>query len=239
VWLLTFVRRAFCADAARNVVPTEWLAGELQLPRVQAIFHGMPFPRPASVPLRSDGPLHFLFVGRLVSAKGVELLLRAAEQLKEKGIAFRIHLVGDGPERAALEALAIQHGVSNNVIFHGSLPDAALDLVWEQCSVLIAPSLGGEVFGLVVADAMFRGRPIIIPADGALAEVAGEAGLSFSAGDVAGLTKCMQRFLDQPQLAAKLGRIAQERARRIFAEDTMVRRHALLYAEIAFAPRVS
>jgi glycogen(starch) synthase len=239
MWLLTFVRRAFCARAARNIVPTEWLGGELRLPRIVAIPHGS-----ASPPARLTSgipakPVTFHFTGRLVSVKGVQLVMRAAERLAKMGFDFRVTIAGDGPERPALESLAHDLGIAHLVVFHGELRGEVLERVWMESTVVVAPSLTGDTFGLVVSEAMLRGRPVIVPAGGALAEVAGGAGAIFPVGDIAGLAECMRRFLDQPELAAQMGRIAQERSRRDFAEDTMVRKHARLYAEIATPPRVS
>jgi glycosyltransferase involved in cell wall biosynthesis len=238
MWLLTFVRRAFCARAARNIVPTEWLGGELRLPQFVAIPHGLVSPPSAFAAAIPAKPVNFLFVGRLVSVKGIQVLIRAAERLAKMGFAFRITLAGGGPERPALESLARDLEIAHLVIFSGELRGEALERAWMESTVVVAPSLTGDVFGLVVAEAMLRGRPVIVPAGGALAEVARNAGLSFSVGDVAGLADCMRRFLDQPELAAQMGQIALGRARRDFAEDTMVRRHAALYVEIEPSPQI-
>jgi len=239
MWLLTFVRRAFCASTTRNIVPTQWLGGELRLPRTAPVSHGL-VPPPAGftagVPAK---PVNFFFAGRLVSVKGAQLLLQATERLAKMGFDFRINLAGDGPERPTLESMARDLGIAPLVIFHGELRGEALERAWMESTVVVAPSITGDVFGLVVAEAMLRGRPVIVPAGGALAEVAGPAALTFPVGDVAGVAECMRRFLDQPELAAQLGPIARERARQIFTDDIMVRRHALVYTEIAPSTRVS
>lgn len=235
MWLLTFVRRAFCTRVACNIVPTDWLGAEVCLPRTKTIPHGLLSPVPA--PPTAVCPTTFLFVGRLVSTKGIQILLQAVRRLRDTVASFRVNLVGDGPERAALEETARGLGITDHVFFSGSLSDRAFRDAWAASTVLVVPSVGGEVFGLVVAEAMLHSRPAIVPAGGALAEVAGPAGLTFPAGDVAGLADCMRRFLDQPELAELLGRIARERAHRIFAEDIMVKQHAFLYVEIASAPQ--
>ncbi len=233
MWMLTFLRRACCMRVSANVVPTNWLRGELHLPRVQTISHGMPAPRVTNTARPGNDSGHFLFVGRLVSAKGVETLLRAAGQLKRTGTTFRLHLVGDGPERAALEALAVQSGISGDVAFYGSLPNEALERVWQQSTALVAPSLGGEVFGLVVAEAMLRGLPVIVTAGGALAEVAGGAALTFPVGDASRLAECMGHLVRNPDMAAQMGATGRARARQLFTEQPMLRAHILLYSRIA------
>src|SRR5207245_7203367 len=78
LWLLTFARRLFCARAAANITPTQWLGGLLHLPRVIAIPHGIDAGQAISHPvLQSHAPV-IAFMGRLVTTKGVPLLFRVA-----------------------------------------------------------------------------------------------------------------------------------------------------------------
>jgi glycosyltransferase involved in cell wall biosynthesis len=241
LWLLAFLRRGLSKCASANIVPTNYLGGMLGLPRTREIPHGLPRapnrmsfqPFPGS--RNGDGVPTFLFVGRLVTAKGAELLLGAAARLRTMGLVFRVHFVGDGPERAALEARARAAGLGPCAIFSGAINDAELERAWEDSIALVAPSLAGEVFGLVVADAMLRSKPVIVPAGGALAEVAGGAAFTFPIGDDAGLADCMKQCIEQPADVPLRGTNGRRRAELLFGETAMVREHLRLYAELAKA----
>jgi glycosyltransferase involved in cell wall biosynthesis len=178
-------------------------------------------------------PAEFLFVGRLVSSKGAELLLRAAGRLRERDLDFRIIFAGDGPERAALQVLARDFHLDSRVVFSGSLSDEDLNQALWKCDVLVAPSLAGEVFGLVVAQAMMRGKPVIVPVPSALAEVAGDAAFTFPIADDAALAGCIRRCIENPGEAAARGLSGRARSLAEYAAETMVAEHLTLYRQLA------
>jgi glycosyltransferase involved in cell wall biosynthesis len=102
------------------------------------------------------------FLGRLVTTKGIHLLLEAARLLREQKYAFNPHIIGDGPERARLEQFARDTQIASHERFFGHLDGAELEIELAQASALVVPSLGGEVFGLALAKNMFRVLPHII-----------------------------------------------------------------------------
>ena len=229
LWLLTFVRRHLCRQVDANIVPTAWLGTVLELPRQVKIHHAVSLPEdvrpePAASPVPT-----FAFVGRLVTTKGVPVLLGAASLLKERGRNFRLVIVGDGPERARLEANVRGLGLESFVHFCGALPESEREDALAGVTAVVLPSLGGEVFGLAAAESMLQGRAIVISNLGSLAEVVGEAGLMFSAGSAEELAACLERFWEEPALAEQLGSTARERATRFFGEQRMLEDHARLY----------
>ncbi len=230
LWLLTFVRRFLCAHIAANVTPTEWLGGLLHLPQSTTIPHGLevieavPRPEPPRLP-----PI-LAFQGRLVTTKGVRLLFEAARILHQQGQAFELLIIGDGPERAALEQIAREAQLDAQVRFAGRLDGAQLHAALRQSSVVVVPSLGGEVFGLVVAENMLRGLPVVASDLGAFVEVLGDAGLTFRTGDPAALAAALSRLLDDPSFAATLGQRGSRRAETVYALDCMIESHASLYS---------
>jgi len=231
LWLLTFVRRFVCARVSRNITPTAWLGGLVQLPRVAVIPHGLEFvgaPRPKAKTVLS-GPPVIAFQGRLVSTKGVAILLKAARTLLAQSRTFELLIIGDGPERAALEQASQIAPLTGRVRFAGKLTETRLDAALAEASVVVVPSLGGEVFGLVVAENMARGLAVITSDLGAFVEVVGEGGLTFRTGDSDGLARELARILDDPGLAARLAKTARERVMEFCDYRQMLQSHVRVY----------
>jgi glycosyltransferase involved in cell wall biosynthesis len=236
LWLLTFVRRFLCAHVAANITPTEWLGGELYLPQSTTIPHGLetteatPRLEPRRVP-----PI-LAFQGRLVATKGVRLLFEAARILREQGQAFELLIIGDGPERDSLEHFVREAQLDSQVRFTGRLDGSQLHAALAQSSVVVVPSLGGEVFGLVVAENMLRGLPVVASDLGAFVEVLGDAGFTFRTGDAAALAAALSRLLDDPSLAGRLGQRAHERALDFWSRERMLESHANVYRRVHKLP---
>ncbi len=110
----------------------------------------------------------------MVTTKGVGILFEAARILLTQHRPFELLVIGDGPERAALERLAQDAPLARHVRFAGRLSDAELNAALAHATVVVVPSLGGEVFGLVVVENMLRGLPVIASDLGAFVEVLGE-----------------------------------------------------------------
>ena len=114
---------------------------------------------PASAP--DEGPLELVFLGRLVPYKCCDLLLKAAAGLLRSGAA-RLRIIGDGPERPRLEALAAELGIVDHVDFAGWVPHAEVAGRLAEADVLAFPSVR-EFGGGVVPEAMAAGVvPIVI-----------------------------------------------------------------------------
>jgi len=233
LWLATFPRRWLCRCVAVNVMPTEWIESLLKLPRSRTILHGIQAQPVGSAP--AHAPPTFVFQGRLVSTKGVDVLLRAALRLKQRGLVFRVCVVGDGPERSALEKQAQALGLAEEAVFTGTLHGEALEGTLRRAAAVVLPSLAGEVFGLVVAENMMRAKLVIVSSLGSLVEVLGDAGMVFAPGDAEQLASCLERVIREPQLAARLGQRARERAQRLFTWEPMVEQHLALYRTLLSA----
>lgn len=230
LWAVTFFRRWACGLVAANVAPTRWLDELLQLPRTFMVPHGVAERPLVSFPRRNGST--FAFIGRLVSTKGVDLLLRASADLLRKGVECQVVIIGDGPERKTLELLCSKLGLAQRVDFVGRAEEKDVDTLLSDAVAVVIPSLAGEVFGLVAAESMMRGLPIIVPDGGSLAEVAGETGLKFTPGDANSLAVCMERCLRSPQVAIELGDRARGRGIAKFSADQMLDSHLALYQGI-------
>jgi glycosyltransferase involved in cell wall biosynthesis len=232
MWMLTFPRRWLSQRVTANIVPTSWLGSLLQLSRSETIHHGLPlreFPPPRRI---TSTKLIFVFVGRLVSTKGVRILIKAAGLLKAKHREFQVRIIGDGPEGPELETLVRDLGIRSYVQFLGYVPEERLEESLEDATAVVMPSLGGEVFGLVAAENMQRGRLVIASDIGALSEVLGDAGRMFATGDAEDLARCMEGIIVNPSLSEKIGQDAVGRVAQSFAANQMVSKHLRVYREI-------
>lgn len=225
--LLTPVRRWLANRARVNITPTDWLAGTLKLKRMKTVNHGIP-PGLAAIS-KANSTTTFAYVGRLVTTKGVSLLLQATELLRKEGFEFCLKIIGDGPEREALKSQAA--ALEGHVEFLGNVPHDRQEEVLSGTGTVVMPSRSGEAFGLVAAENMLRGKLLIISDIGSLREVVGDTGLVFPAGDVAALASCMRWVLENPSLVSSRTMAARDRAMRLFPRDTMIESHASLYRE--------
>jgi glycosyltransferase involved in cell wall biosynthesis len=138
---------------------------------------------PPAVALPARDPDHVLFVGRLVPGKGADVLLEAFGSLGGRRQGARLTIVGDGPERARLEARARALGAA--VDFRGSLAPAVVADLERRAGVVAIPSTSPEGLSLVALEAMARGAIVVATASGGLAETMrhGENGFVVPPGD--------------------------------------------------------
>jgi glycosyltransferase involved in cell wall biosynthesis len=233
LWLLTFLRRLLCARAAANITPTAWQGSLLQLPNSQCVPHGLPpgasEPRHISA---SSGVPEIAFLGRLVTTKGVRLLLEAASILRGQNRSFHLLIIGDGPERASLEQFVRDSQLESRVQFLGRLAGELLEATLSRVTTVVVPSIGGEVFGLVVTENMARGLPVVASDLGAFNEVLADTGVAFRTGDAADLAAALAGVLNDPSFAADLGQRARQRVKTVYGLDGMIAAHASLYARL-------
>jgi len=183
--------------------------------------------RPRGVP---DDP-RLVCVARLSAEKGIAVLLRAARLLADEGLVFEIVLVGDGPERAALEGLARDLDVATRVRFDGwrSGDEVRARIVDSRALVLASLSEGLPV---VIMEALALRRPVIGTAVGGVAElvVAGECGWVVAPGSERELAAAMREALTlAPAALDRMGRCGAERVAAAHDAGAEARRLAQLF----------
>ena len=139
-------------------------------------------------------PYNITYIGRLSEIKGIDLLLKAACQLREKW-PIELHIVGDGADRNKLENLCDSLEIRDITHFHGSQMDVAPYL--RQASVFVYPSRCQEVFGISIVEAMAYGLPCVASNVGGIPEVIedGVSGYLFRSEDVGDLADKLERVL--------------------------------------------
>jgi len=167
-----------------------------------------------------------------VSTKGIRVLLDAAGILRSDNRSFELVIIGDGPERFALEEFAQKMQLSTCVRFTGRLGPADLESNFAQASIVVVPSLGGEVFGLVVAENMSRALPVVASDLGASTEILGDAGFTFRVGDATDLARRLGQLLDDSALGLSFGVRARQRVIQRYPLSQMIDAHARLYRQI-------
>ncbi len=157
-----------------------------------------------------------VFAGRLIAHKRVDLLLRALHQLAQDGLAPRLEVFGEGPEKARLQAQSAALGLAERVTFRDFV-DTSEEL-WRALagSALAVQPSAREGFGLFPLEAMAAGVPVVYceSPESAVGEVVrdGSEGLACSA-TAEGLAAAIARLLRSPEERRRLANGARLRAR--------------------------
>jgi rhamnosyl/mannosyltransferase len=179
-----------------------------------------------------------LFVGRLVPYKGVDVLLRAMKGLD----AFTV-IVGDGPCRMSLTALAVDSGLMDRVRFTGDISDAELLAWYHACDLLVLPSVSRqEAFGMVQLEAMLCGHPVVstdLQTGTSWVNQHEHTGIVVKGGDENELRWAIERLIGDDELRDQLGDAGRKRVIEMFTAETMCRATISLYDEVARAGRPS
>lgn len=192
---------------------------------------------PGPIPLCARAP-RILFVGRLVEKKGCQFLLQAMRHVREKIKMAELVVIGDGPERAGLEALARELG--GGIQFLGALPPERVKSELDAARVFCLPSVraangDAEGFGLVLLEAQASGVPVVTSAMGGAQEgiLDGETGYRVGEGDVVGLANHLIDLLSQPDKAMAMGQAARRLVCAHFDIHECTRKLETLYGQIA------
>jgi glycosyltransferase involved in cell wall biosynthesis len=138
-----------------------------------------------------------IFVGRLVTEKGVDCALSALKQLQQKQLRPTFTIVGSGPEKNRLQRLSADLGLAEQVVFAG--PKFGPDLVsaMRRHKIMVVPSLYDEPFGIVALEGIASGCVVVGSQGGGLKDAIGPCGITFPNGDVAALASCLEALLSQ------------------------------------------
>lgn len=154
-------------------------------------------------------------VGRLSGQKGQLLLVEAAGVLAAEGRAFEIELVGDGPQRAAVERRVERLGLGGHVRLTGWAGAGAVRAALGRSRALVLPSLA-EGLPVVLMEALALGRPVVCTCVAGVPELVehGVHGWVVPAGSVAALAGALREALEAPaEVLGRMGRAGAERVR--------------------------
>jgi glycosyltransferase involved in cell wall biosynthesis len=196
---------------------------------VDPIANGVPPIDPDSLPplpLLVSGPV-IGSLGRLTEQKGYDALVRVLADLPEATLV----LVGDGPERTALETLARRLGVADRLVVTGWVEQARSHL--STFDLFALPSRW-EGMPLVILEAMFAGLPVVASDVGSVAEAVldGETGFVVTVDDERTLRDRLAMLLADSAMRQSMGERAHARAQEQFTADVMARRYEQVYYNV-------
>jgi len=168
-------------------------------------------------------------VARLARIKNHDALLRAFAPLcQEPGNRARLVVVGDGPERAALEQLAHGLGITNGVTFLGERHD--IPELLNAFDIYALTSLN-EGMNLTLLEAMSTGLPVVATAVGGNVEIVeeGVTGCLVPSGDIGALTERLRYLVNSAAVRTPMGQEARARVLRLFDQQAMMRDYLALY----------
>jgi len=168
---------------------------------------------------------------RLVSKNGVEFLVRAAPEILRKIPQARFLIIGDGPERRALELLAGELGVVSALRFLGARPHDEMPGLLCSAEIAILPSLM-EATSVAALEAMACERPVVATRVGGLPEIVDdEVGALVAPGDPQALARGVVGLLEGGDLAG-MGQRARERVVMRWSNERLVDRHIAIYQDL-------
>ncbi|MEQ1650234.1 MAG: glycosyltransferase family 4 protein [Hyphomicrobiaceae bacterium] len=190
---------------ARHVVVTSSVTARILTADFGVAEHGITVAEPGTDrAMRSKGtgqPPHLLAVGSIVPRKGYNVLVEALAAVA--AYPWTLTIVGAARDAATLDALKVQIDIANlsdRIVLAGSKSDAELALIYDTADIFVMPSLF-EGYGMVIAEAMARGLPIVCTTGGAAAETAPDtAAIKVVPGDACAFGNALRRVLDDANL---------------------------------------
>ena len=163
-----------------------------------------------------------LMIGRINAWKGQELLLEAAQILRQRYGSARYLVVGSPPDGQEHFEDSLMRSIEARDL--GDIVtvrpfEENVARIYDACDVVVVPSTRPEPFGLVAIEAMAFGKPVIAANHGGLSEIVvdGETGLLFEPGDADGFARAIAQLVDDPAAAMEMGRAARARQESTFS----------------------
>jgi glycosyltransferase involved in cell wall biosynthesis len=174
------------------------------------------------------------WIGRMTAIKRVPDILAAFKTLRDRGVAATLCLVGDGPDRDAIEQLASDLGIVRDVLLVGYQRDVAPYYAFFDALLLPSANEGTPV---VAIEALAAERPVVASRVGGVPDVVddGESGFLVEVGDIEALADRLEQLARDPELRARLGRTGRERVVPRYRVERLVDDIDQLYRELLTA----
>jgi glycosyltransferase involved in cell wall biosynthesis len=174
------------------------------------------------------------FIGRLLPAKGLLVLIDALARIKNDN--WRLLIVGDGPEREAAERRVSEYELTNRCEFVGAIPYDETPAYFQKLDVLVVPTMTTktirEQFGRVIVEAMACNVPVIGSTCGAIPEVIGEAGIVVRENDSTALASALRRIINDGELQKHLVGAGRRRVEKHYTWERVAEQIFSVYQEV-------
>ena len=198
-----------------NITCSKFVADDLG---IEALATGNPyqddiFQTDPEIPRVKD----LIFVGRLVSDKGLTLLIRALKNLHDQRIFAKLSVIGTGPQMELCEALVSDLGLQKSVAFMGVMSPVEVAANLRQHRILVVPSAFWEPFGIVALEGIACGCMVVASKGGGMPESVGQCGILFENNSLEGLTSALKEALEMQPISTVVREhhLAQYRAPKI------------------------
>jgi len=211
-----------------NVNPSSYIASRQNLPCSVVIPHGVEVSefRPSG---DGDGPEAFLFLGRLIGIKGIDVLIRAANRCVSQGYPVKVSICGEGPDKKRLKMIAKALMLEQNICFKDYVYGDQLVNEINESLAIVVPSLWDEVFGFVALEAMSCGKVVIASDVGGLTELVRPVGLLFERGNTNALADQMIEVWTKKELRKTLELKARRHAQSFHSWEIIGNQYLRLY----------
>ena len=189
------------------------------------LFNGVETERMSSVEPWPNSDRSILFVGRHEHRKGLAVLLDALAHLPND---VSVWIAGDGPQTEELRA---RHAADTRIQWLGRISDHERDARMAGATVLCAPSIGGESFGIVLVEGMAAGTPVVASDIDGYRQVAADAAVLVAPADPVALAEALTRILDSNDANATLISKGRRRAQEL-SMDELADRYLQIYESL-------
>jgi glycosyltransferase involved in cell wall biosynthesis len=203
---MMYIRRLVARRVNVNIQPSEFILARQRQPHSILVPHAIDSGvfRPAVSRHVTDTV--FLYCGRLIEEKGVQVLIRALKLARQRGGDLRLRVRGEGPYYGRLLELTTALGLAEAVTFESFARGQDLVDELRAAYALVVPSLWDEVTGIVAMEAMACGTPVIATNVGGLAELAIEGGLVVERCDAEALAEALVTLYEARAMRDQLAR---------------------------------
>jgi glycosyltransferase involved in cell wall biosynthesis len=236
-WLGNLANRVIDVQICNSQAVADWAITKegLRADRTRVIPNGIDLPPPQPAPRLPDewrsADAKAVMVANLIRYKGHRQVLQSVALVAKRYPSFRLVLIGDGPERVALVALARELAIADNVIFAGSKRDAAGLMRGFDFTVLGSSEEG---FPNALMESMARAVPVVATAVGGVAELVKEGidGLLVPYGDTAAMATAILWMIEHPDERQTMGANGRARIAGEFSTERMVNATQRVYEEM-------
>ncbi|MCY7348130.1 MAG: glycosyltransferase family 4 protein [Pyrinomonadaceae bacterium] len=174
------------------------------------------------------------YIGRLLPAKGLLVLIDALAQIKSEN--WKLLIVGDGPERKATEERIKEHGLEDRCEFVGAIPYDQTPFYFQKTDVLVVPTITTgkirEQFGRVIVEAMACNVPVIGSTCGAIPEVIADAGIVVPENNSNALAVQLRRVINDEELRNNLAAAGRKRVETHYTWERVAEQIHSVYSHV-------